>query len=285
MDDIQNALITALRSFTDKGGSILIIPSENSRLEAYNQLFINYGLSDFQPINSIEKRVTTINFSHPLLINVFDKRVSNFQYPKVNMYYPNSANAINTVFSYEDGTSFLSYANRAYAFSAPINTENSNFQNSPLIVPTLYNIGKQSLKTGVLYYVIAQENVIDIATQLKQDEILTLVNGESSVIPLQQTFDNKVELVTTEYPKSAGIIAVQNKDTFLKNLSFNFDRNESLLNYMDLNNFSNVSVNNSVASTLNELKSVSNVNELWKWFVIFAVIFLMIEMLILKYLK
>lgn len=285
IDDIQIALITALKSFTDKGGTILIIPSEDSRLSSYNQLFVNYGVSSFGSFNQLEKRVTGINFAHPLLTNVFDQRVSNFQYPKVNAFYPNTNSPVNSVLSYEDGTSFLSYSNRAYVFSTPINIDNSNFQNSPLIVPVLYNIGKQSLKTGNLYYVIAQENVIDIATQLQQDDILTLVNGETSVIPLQQTFDNKVELITTDYPETAGIISVQNKNNFLKNLSFNFDRNESLLSYMDLNNLSNVSINNSVASTLNELKSATNVNELWKWFVIFAVIFLVIEMLILKFLK
>ncbi|MBO6606556.1 BatA domain-containing protein [Psychroserpens sp.] len=285
IDDIQNALITALKSFVDNGGTVLIIPSATIRLNTYNQLFANFGVSEIQPINPTEKRVTGINFSHPLLTNVFDQRVSNFQYPKVNSYYPNATSSVNSVLRYEDGSAFLSYANRTYAFSAPINTTNSNFQNSPLIVPVLYNIGKQSLKSGELYYVVGQENVIDIATQLQQDDILTLINGDSSVIPLQQTFDNKVELITSDYPETAGIIAVQNKQEFLKNLSFNYDRDESILRYMDLNNLTDVSVDNSVASTFNALKSASNVNELWKWFVIFAVIFLMIEMLILKYLK
>lgn len=285
LPEIQNALSTALKSFTDNGGVLLIIPSEQSRLNTYNQVFANYNSSRFQALNVSEKRVTTINFSHPLLTNVFDQRVSNFQYPKATSYFPNTTNSVNAILSYEDGSSFLSYTNRAYVFSAPINQNNSNFQNSPLIVPVLYNIGKQSLKTGDLYYVVAQENIVDIATQLQQDDILTLVNGETSVIPLQQTYDNKVELITNDYPETAGIISVQNKDTFLKNLSFNYDRSESLLNYMDLEDLDNIEVNNSVASTLNELKSATNVNELWKWFVIFAVIFLLIEMLILKYLK
>ena len=285
IDDIQNALIIALKSFTDKGGSVLIIPSESARIETYNQMFVNYGMSRFQSNNANEKRVTTINYSHPLLTNVFDQRVSNFQYPKVNSFYPNATSSVNSILSYEDGSAFLSNSNNVYTFSAPINTNNSNFQNSPLIVPVLYNIGKQSLKAGDLYYVVGQENIIDVATQLQQDDILTLVNGETSVIPLQQTFDNKVELTTNEYPESAGIISIQNKDTFLKNLSFNYDRSESALSYIDLDNFEEVTVNNSVASTLNELKSATNVNELWKWFVIFAVIFLMIEMLILKFLK
>ncbi|MGK0323614.1 MAG: hypothetical protein ACJAR4_001657, partial [Psychroserpens sp.] len=205
--------------------------------------------------------------------------------PKVNGFYINATSSVSSILSFEDGSSFLAQSGNAYRFSAAIETKNSNFKNSPLIVPILYNIGKQSLKTGDLFYTIGKENMIDIATQLQQDDILTLVNGENSVIPLQQTYDNKVELITNTYPDIAGIVSVKNKDAFLKNLSFNFDRKESNLNYFDTQNFANTSLDNSVASAISEIKSVTNVNELWKWFVIFAVIFLIIEMLILKYLK
>ncbi|WP_299335243.1 BatA domain-containing protein [uncultured Psychroserpens sp.] len=282
---IPNALATTLKSFTDNGGYILIIPSKDATLNTYNQLFTLYKLSGFSNLNTTEKKITTINFSHPLLSNVFDKRVNNFQYPKVNTFYNNATNSLNSILSFDDGTSFLSQSQNAYRFSASLDAENSNFKNSPLIVPVLYNIGKQSLKTGDLFYTIGQENTIDVATKLQQDDILTLVNGDNSVIPLQQTYDNKVELITNTYPDVAGIISVQNKDTFLKNLSFNFDRRESNLNYFDIGNIANATINNSVASVISDIKSATNVNELWKWFVIFAVIFLIIEMLILKFLK
>ena len=285
LKEIPNSLTTALKSFTDNGGKLLVIPSNDISVNTYNQLFNGFGLSSFGGLNSVEKKITTINYSHPLLTNVFDKRVSNFQYPKVNGFYANATSSVSSILSFEDGTSFLAQSGNAYRFSAAVDDKNSNFKNSPLIVPVLYNIGKQSLKTGNLYYTIGEENTIDIATQLQQDDILTLVNGENSVIPLQQTYDNKVELITNTYPDIAGIISVQNKEAFLKNLSFNFDRNESNLNYFDTQNFTNASVNNSVASAISDIKSATNVNELWKWFVIFAVIFLIIEMLILKFLK
>nr|WP_321235459.1 BatA domain-containing protein [uncultured Psychroserpens sp.] len=285
LKDIPNSLMSTLKSFTNNGGKILIIPSDDVRLNNYNQLFTTYGFSSFGSSNSIEKKITTINFSHPLLTNVFDKRVNNFQYPKVNSFYTNATNSVGSILSFEDGVSFLAQSGNAYRFSAALNTANSNFKNSPLIVPVLYNIGKQSLKTGDLFYIIGEENTIDIATKLQQDDILTLVNGERSVIPLQQTYDNKVELITDTYPDIAGVISVKNKDALLKNLSFNFNRNESNLNYFDTQNIANTTIANSVASAISDIKSATNVNELWKWFVIFAVIFLIIEMLILKFLK
>ncbi|WP_323789829.1 BatA domain-containing protein [Psychroserpens sp.] len=285
LKEIPLSLSTALKAFTDNGGSILIIPSNNIRLSSYNQLFNNFNISRFGSINPQEKRVTTINFSHPLLINVFDKQIRNFQYPKVNSFYNSSSNSGASILSFEDGFSFLSQSENVYRFSAALNTDNSNFKNSPLIVPVLYNIGKQSLKVPKLYYTLGEENSIDIPTKLQQDDILTLVNGENSVIPLQQTYTNKVALKTSDYPNSSGIIAVQNKEVVLKNLSFNFNRNESNLTYFDLTNIENATVSESITTTINDIKSAANVNELWKWFVIFALAFLIFEILILKFLK
>ena len=81
------------------------------------------------------------------------------------------------------------------------------------------------------------------------------------------------------------IYNVKNKEALLKNLSFNYNRNESNLNYFDLSTIKNASIENVVGSTLQDIKSTTNVNELWKWFVIFALAFLIIEMLILKFFK
>jgi len=285
LKDISQSLITALKAFENQGGNILIIPSNKISLNSYNQLFNNFNFSNYNTLSLLEKRVTTIHFSHPLLSNVFDKKIQNFQYPKVNSYYPSTSNSSSAILSFEDGSSFLSQSENTYRFSAALQADNSNFKNSPLIVPALYNIGKQSLKVPQLYYTLGEEHNIDIPTKLQQDDILTLENGENSVIPLQQTYTNKVAIKTNEYPNTSGIIAVQNKDMFLKNLSFNFDRKESRLSYFDLTNIENATVSDSIVTTINEIKSATNVNELWKWFVIFALAFLIIEMLILKFLK
>ena len=285
LKEIPNSLITALKAFSDNGGHILIIPSNDVDLSSYNQLFNNYSISNFSTLNTNEKKVTTINYSHPLFANVFDEKVTNFQYPKVNSFYGLSGVSNSAVLSYEDGSPFLINSGTVFSFTSALNDENSNFKNSPLIVPVFYNMGKQSLKLSKLYYTIGTENVIDINTKLSQDEILTLDSGDESVIPLQQTYANKVELTTNEYPGDSGIFAIKNKETTLRHLSYNYNRHESNLTYSDLSTVQNITYSNDLNSTLMDIKSANNVNELWKWFVIFALAFLIIEMLILKFFK
>ncbi|SDB39619.1 N-terminal double-transmembrane domain-containing protein [Flavobacteriaceae bacterium MAR_2010_188] len=285
VEDVTIALNTAVQSFANDGGTVLFIPSNSGSLASYNQLFTRFNASAFDSIANNEKRITTINFSHPLLLNVFDKKVTNFQYPKVNSYFNYSSLSGSPILSFEDGSPFLTQNGNLYRFTASINETNSNFKNSPLIVPVLYNIGTQSLRISNLYYTIGKEQQIDVDVNLSQDEILSLQELENTVIPLQQTYSNKVRITTDEFPEQAGVVSIKNKEETIKNVSFNYDRKESNLIYHNLDEIESYEVSDSVANAIADIKNVTNVDELWKWFVIFALIFLFTEMLLLKYLK
>ena len=284
LNTISNALKTALVAFKNDGGKLVIIPSNEIDINTYNQTFKDLNINYFSNQNTNEKRITSINYNHPLLANAFYAKVTNFQYPKVETSYRFSSNS-NHVLSYEDGSPFLVGNTNTYAFSSALNSDNSNFNNSQLIIPVLYNMGLQSLKFSKLYYTIGQSNSIAIQTTIGQDDILTLDSEDTSVIPLQKTYSKSVVLETEDFPNTAGILSVKNKENTLQNLSFNYNRLESNLSYYDLNTLTNANIESSLANTINNIKSSTNVNALWKWFVIFALAFLIIEMLLLKYLK
>ncbi|NRB58915.1 MAG: BatA domain-containing protein [Winogradskyella sp.] len=284
LESISNALRIALFDFSLDGGKILIIPSSESALHTYIHLFKNLNLSTLGKSNNKQKRVTTINYNHPLLADAFYSKVTNFQYPKVEQSYRFVSNR-NAVLSFEDGSAFLTGNSKSFVFSAALNDDNSNFKKSPLIVPVLYNIGKQSLELPKLFYTIGEPNTIAVNTVIGQDDILTLSSANTSVIPLQKTYSKSVVLETEEYPNTAGILKVKNKEEVLQNLSFNYNRSESNLKYYDLESFNNLSVSNNLSTAINDIKSSANVNALWKWFVIFVLVFLILEILLLKYLK
>ncbi|WP_411767665.1 BatA domain-containing protein [Winogradskyella sp. A3E31] len=284
LESIPNPLITNLQTFKSNGGSILIIPSIEIIFNSYNQLLTTLNSTTYTGLNDIEKKVTTIQFNHPVLANAFYNRVTNFQYPKANTSYGMSSSS-NAIYAFEDGSPFLTGRDKVYVFTGSLNNDNSNFKSSPLIVPALYNIGKQSLELPQLYYTIGNLNTIDIKTDLGQDDILMLRTDGASTIPLQQTYSNKVSLTLNDFPKASGIIDVVDKQEVLKKLSFNYNRSESDLNYHNMSLNADYSLSSSLSSAIEDIKSGTNVNELWKWFVIFAVIFLITEKLILKYLK
>lgn len=284
LKNIPNSLSNALNAFQKNGGKLIIIPNEDHNTVTYAQLLKPFGISTFDSINLKEKRITKIQFSHPVYQDVFDKEVSNFQYPKVSKSFRFNNN-YSSLLEYEDGTPFLSEKSGIYLFTAPLNNDISNFKNSPLIVPTFYSIAKKSLQLSQLYYHLDTENQVDVKTTTTKDGILNVQNKSSQFIPLQQSYPNKVSLSFSNNPKESGIYSIKNQEIELQNISFNYSRNESILNYVKPIDIGIENVTDSVQLFFDELQQENNINELWKWFIIFALFFLIVELFLLKLLK
>ncbi|MCG9972518.1 vWA domain-containing protein [Christiangramia crocea] len=280
IDQLPSSLINNLANAQSNGASLLIIPSEQT---SYEQLLNRLGFPAFSQKVASERLITSIEYDHPLLEGVFEDRTENFEYPKVlnsyNLAVPDA------ILRYEDNQPFLTESNSAYLFTAPLNIDNSNFKNSPLIVPVFYQIGLQALKKNQLYYQTDRENKIDIAAELGKDQVLHLKKPDTDLIPQQQNYSTRVEINTGNLPLEAGNYEVSNGNSGLGNLSFNYDRKESNLNYLDISDNRDLHTYNSVEEYFSEANAASQINALWKWFVIFALFFLAIEMLLIKFLK
>ncbi|WP_159023457.1 BatA domain-containing protein [Formosa sp. L2A11] len=285
LKDMPATLINILKSFTDQGGNLIIIPAAQPNINAYNTLLTNYNTTFKSHINS-EKRITSINYSHPIYKDdVFEKQVQNFQYPKVNQYYVLNGNSGSSALSFEDGKPFLTQLSNVFLFTSPLNSEVSNFKSWALIVPSFYKMAVSSLKQPKLYYTIGEQNNFDVDVTLNQDDIISIENKNSQFIPQQQYFNNKVNVTTQDRPQTSGIYNIKDKLKTIKNISYNYNREESNLEYQDISTLKNVTISNSIPSLFETLKSNTKINELWKWFTIFALAFLIIEMLILKFFK
>ncbi len=290
VENIPENLTKSLLEFSNNGGSLVIIPNAKSNLNSYKNLLKNYTNTNLSTSISDTLKITSINFNHPFFNNVFSKTVRNFQYPSVNSYYPILSQNNSSIIRFENQLPFLSKTNNnMFLFSSAISKSNSNFLNSPLVVPVFYNFGKLALQNSKLYYNLATKNTIDVAVSLDKDEILSIKNESSSFIPLQKTYQNKVMLTTNEQPNKAGFYYITSKKNTLQTLAFNNIKAESSLNYLDINTLikknSNIDFSNSVANVFENLNKKNKVQWLWKWFLALAIVSLLLEILILKFYK
>lgn len=293
LKNIPEVLIKSLDNFSKKNGTIVLIPNLNSELNSYNLLLSKFGNSRFQPKILDSLKITSINFDHPLFKNVFSKKVKNFQYPKVNSYFPILSSKSNSIIDFENKSSFISKLKSSkgslYVLSSSLSKENSNFLNSPLIVPVFYNFGKLSYKNADLYYYLQEENTIDISVELEKDNVLKITNDNATFIPAQQTYQNKVSISTNDLTKSAGFYYILKENDTLQTLAYNNPKEESSLNFLDINLLKetnkNIKVENSIASAFKEIYEKNEVQWLWKWFLTLAIVSLLLEILILKFYK
>ncbi len=281
---IPASLISVLTSFANNGGGLCIVPSRNSEVNSYNSLLQALGFGSLSGSQPQEKKITQISFDHPLYTDVFEKEVTNFQYPKVNSFFGTTSGA-SRVLQFEDGKPFVLHKDKSYIFTASLDTENSNFKSSPLVVPTFINMARLSLPLPKLYYEIGEVSSFAVPVKLGPDEILTIKDSVQSFIPLQQTKANSVEINTKDEAPNSGNFSIENNGEWVQNISYNYPRKESDLQYIKPGNPEGVQLSNSVAKMFDEIAQANQINSFWKWFVIFAVIFLLLEMLILKFYK
>jgi hypothetical protein len=231
LEAIPNALQNILLPFNNNGGSLVVIPGTNSDLTSYNTFLNTLSRSRFREKVSATRDITGIAFNHPLYANVFERKVSNFQFPKVSEYYPVNA-ALPAILTLQGGDPFLAGNNNRFIFASPLEGSASNFRNSPLIVPTFYNIGLNSLKLPELYYQVGEASVVDVPVFLGQDQILHVGRDGYDFIPPQQSYANKTTVTFGENPALDGHYVITDEGRPLKRVSFNYNRSESNLTYI-----------------------------------------------------
>ncbi len=286
INEIPQALQTTLKSFVMKGGNLVVIPALEMSISDANNFLKNFGTLQYGKIQE-SKLITQIAFGHPLYNSVFEKKIQNFQYPNTKNSFAFSGN-LSPILSYEDKSAFLTAIRNlnsyVYIFAAPISKNNSNFQNSPLIVPTFYNMGRNASKAGISANTIGNSKSFFVTATLSKDEILSVNGADSKFIPIQQIMNNKVKFDFQDYPKAAGNFVVMNQNDTIKNISFNYNRTEG-----NLSNMSEVPAEfkkiDNIETVFDKLQTDRTNNEIWKFFVMLVLLFVVTELLIQKFVK
>jgi hypothetical protein len=163
----------------------------------------------------------------------------------------------------------------------------------------MYNAAVQGNSIDQLFYVIGDDNLINAEItvlppgenpfELKQDET------NFSVIPEQRISNGKLLMNVHNGISNDGIYQLVLNDSLYGSFAFNYNRAESQMNFLDneeLNDKLNESVipyfdiiNTDSENMLEDMKSLQQVNEFWKLFIIFALLMLLAEIVILRFWK
>jgi hypothetical protein len=292
VDRIPDLLITALKRFLDNGGTLVVIPGEQSNISSYTQLFNTLNIKNKFTKIAQAHQITTINYAHPLLTNVFEKQVKNFDYPSVTSYYNINTTHSNSVLKLDNNADFISQIpvknGTLYFVATPLDVKLNTLVNSPLIVPIFYNAALQTTPTNRLYYTLNDNNKIAINTTIKNDAVLSISDGTNSFIPLQRIQQNTVILETDKQPDKAGFYTINNADLKLQNLAFNSNRKEGVQEFYTkdfLEKNKNTSYFTDVSEAIQSFKDNTSIFEWWEICIVLVLLFFIIELVLLKHFR
>jgi len=282
LPDIPESLGRSLQDFLKTGGTLLVIPSTEAQVDTYNRWLLEpAGLPLGTPVAQ-PARITGVAFDHPLFRDVFEGRVTNFEYPSANGHYALGAAGVSAPLSFQNGDPFLAVRDKTYLFTAALNPNNGNFRQSPLIVPTLYAMARQSLPFPELYYTIGAPAALDLDIPLAGEQVFGLHSPEYDFIPYQQGFARKTRMEFGPEPDRDGNYAILQGERRVGMVSFNFPRTESSPVYPATEFPEWVTRHSNLESVIESYQNETEIRSLWKWFVILALLFAAAELILQK---
>jgi hypothetical protein len=134
-----------------------------------------------------------------------------------------------------------------------------------------------------------------VRSSSEQPVKLSAADGSFEIIPEQQQVEGKISIVAGTQIQKAGNYRLMQGDSVLSWISFNYPRSESSLQFEDSESLkakldqagwnSAAIIDGNVKEIKPEILQASEGKSLWKLFVILALIFLLAEILLIRFLK
>lgn len=302
LPNISTGLSDALKQYIAKGGNVLVFPGNISDNASYNAFLRSLQSFAFGSYESVPRQVSTINTDEFVFNDVFTNKNSNLKLPSTSGNYAIAASGAlggEHLLTYRDGSIFVGKTHfekgNLYICSAPLDDQKNDLVRiGEIFVPMLYKMAISAAKSWKIAYTIAQDDAIEADHQPTSTETVYKMKGKAEeFIPEQRILGQQVMLNVAEQVRDDGFYQLfLQKDSVLARYGFNFDRRESDLKCLTTDELSKMTTKNiNVLQTTAEANFSSVVGErnqgvvLWKWCLILALLFLAIEVLLLRFWK
>ncbi|MBL7848223.1 MAG: BatA and WFA domain-containing protein [Cyclobacteriaceae bacterium] len=291
IDHPDVGLTTTVKEYQDGPGTVLIIPPPNGSLGELRALTGQLSLTPVEDggMQELEKP----DFKNPFFENVFEEQSASMAMPRAKPVVSWGSDR-SALLTFKDGTPFLSRSGNTYVLAAPLDNAWSDFQNHAIFVPVMYRMAASGHRVSQKPYYLLSERIATLQMDSLAGEAPVTLSGKQEVIPAQRRNGDRVILEIPRYFVDPGFYVARIQSDTLGLIAFDMDKRESLLEQWSgeevkahLGGGDNISVFRPAAegSFSNEIKERYLGRQLWKYALIAALIFLLAEVLLIRFLK
>ncbi len=302
LNSIGEGLSMELRRYVEEGGNLLIFPSVRADLASYNNFLSAMDVNGFTGMDTASTRVTALNELHPVYTGVFDRIPENIDLPRVDQHYVISRRTAardSYLMQLQNGNPFFTSTSvgrgQVFLSSVPANDSFSNFPRHAMFVPTVYNIALHSASFQPLYYTLGQDEFISTANRPGEasGQLFRIATEGLEIVPEMRTLGNTSRLYVHDQIREAGNYRLLWGEELLQYVAFNYDRRESLLDSYSTDEIRGWTGNRThdhvfeagSISIDQQMERYAGGQQLWKIFLIMALAFLLLEVLLLRFMK
>ena len=295
IDRNDAALNLSLRNYINQSGTLLFIPGTKPDRQSVQQLTGNPLLTvvaGTPPLQELDRP----DYSNPFFENVFEERSPSIAMPKASqlLRWGQDRSAILRFKNDEPFLSRIDQGGKIYLLATPLTPAFTDFHNHALFVPVMYRIAGSSRKNDARLYYTVKENFITLKVDsLLQEEPLRL-KGTQEVVPAQRNVNEQVFLEIPRFSINQGFYQVMAGADSVGLIAFNLDKAESLLDQFtgaeirsQMGNADNITIFEATSAEAfsNEIKERYLGKPLWKYALMAALFFLLVEVLLIRFLK
>jgi hypothetical protein len=300
---ITSGLASELTKFMEAGGSVLLIPATEIVLNDYNSALAAWKAGQIGGKLLTASPVSSVNYEHRIFKEAFQKTNGNIDLPSTNASYGlalTSSQWAEPLLTLQNGNPFLISSSvgsgQFYFSSVSLSTDETNFTQHALFPATLIRIAEFSQPTSQLSYFLGREEAIVLRNvAMASDETFRLKNilGVSELIPEHRNAGNQIEVFVHKTITQAGNYILSRAGADVEPLAFNYDRAESQNATLSMDEFqlkisdqqfTNWSVLETDMETIAaEADAIDQSHTYWQSLIVWALIFLAIEILLIKF--
>lgn len=293
--DISSGLQTELQKYINNGGVALIIPSANGiNLPKINTFLKQLNAPQLFALSNQNLKVSRINVFDDVFKNVFSKIPEIANWPSLSKNYSmqlNSGLKGYHIATLNNDAPFIFKSKYGkgcvYLLSIPLQNDWSNFTEHALFVPFMLRLPLVNKQSCALYY--NMDKPVNYAFDKNTNSKVVYLKDNKDEIAFDVNNNESKSTANISGVKQAGSYQVfdKNKTDLLATISFNLNRNESNLNIISNDSLSNI--NTTIIQTADLLKHQKEIElnyngtQLWRWFLLAALAFILVEILLLKW--
>lgn len=297
--------------FIDQGGNVFVIPSSSPSLGSFQQFLGPYGINRLTidshlPAANRMIEVAEPDKNTPFFADVFEKGVHSSVISLPNVFAKLDWSGVGEkILTLRNGKPYLTRTRvkegNLYMLASPLDKSFGNFAEHALFVPTLFKMAYLSMKPERLSYNFDEGFIKLYLPDSPKNAVYKLENNNLEIIPGQSLADQTLTLTLPKSSElqgneqlSAGIFDLKVNDQVKKSLAVNHSKEESILEFYSvdelkeqLGSLKNIRIYEDLSDGdfIQAFRDTSIDKFYWKYFIIAALVFLLAEVLIYRFLK
>ncbi|MBE9602033.1 BatA domain-containing protein [Pedobacter sp. MC2016-24] len=280
-----SGLAQQLKAYVEAGGSVVVFPDLEAGANVYSPFLKTLSLPAVKELVSGPAIASSMDLKSPFFKDAFEDIPKNIDLPQVSRYFSyaeqrsdHKENVLSLPLNRFLIAQYHVGAGRIYLSSSDLNEKNGNLARHPVFVPLMFNFAFSSKQEQPLYYTVGKSTLLESdQIRLMANQHLKLVSEQFEVIPEVRQTPGKTLLYVADQVRKSGFYELKNGNDLIAVVAFNDNRAESDLRYATEKELKTTDIN-----ALN-LQLKNSGSELWKLCLILAIIFIAIEILLIRF--